>query len=376
MKDKLATFLALICFAFSASSQIQPESADIWQQKPKIILSGFLDVFYVYDFNKPITDFRQPFFYNHNRHNEFNLNLGFVKIAVEHAKYRAKFALHTGTYVADNYAAEPPMLQSINEANIGVSLNKKNNLWIDAGILTSHIGFESAISIDNWTLTRSILAENSPYFSAGAKLTYNPNSTWEIAALVLNGWQVIQRVPGNSLPSFGTQILHKPTQNIALNWSTFVGTTDPDSTRRMRYFNNFYGQFQLAKKLGIIAGFDIGAQQKSINSTAYNVWFSPVIIAQITLTQNLKTAFRAEYYQDEAGIIIPTNTQNGFKTTSFSWNFDYSPTANLACRIEGRWLKSDDNIFVKETSATNNNFFIAASLAVKFSQSVTKRADR
>ncbi|MBK8628485.1 MAG: outer membrane beta-barrel protein [Saprospiraceae bacterium] len=28
---------------------------------------------------------------------------------------------------------------------------------MDAGIFPSHIGFESAISADNWTLTRSLL---------------------------------------------------------------------------------------------------------------------------------------------------------------------------------------------------------------------------
>jgi hypothetical protein len=52
-------------------------------------------------------------------------------------------------------------LKNIYEANVGISLNKKNNLWVDAGVMPSHIGFESAISMDNWYLTRSLLAENS-----------------------------------------------------------------------------------------------------------------------------------------------------------------------------------------------------------------------
>ena len=33
-----------------------------------------------------------------------------------------------------------------------LKLAKKKNLWIDAGILPSHIGFESAVSKDCWTL--------------------------------------------------------------------------------------------------------------------------------------------------------------------------------------------------------------------------------
>ena len=37
-----------------------------------------------------------------------------------------------------------------------------DNLWLDAGIFVSHIGLESANSRDNLTLTRSIMADNSP----------------------------------------------------------------------------------------------------------------------------------------------------------------------------------------------------------------------
>jgi hypothetical protein len=339
-----------------------------WQHQPQFNISGFADVFYVYDFNQPQGLKRQAFLFNHNRHNEFNLNVGIVKFGVEHSKYRANFALQTGTYANDNYAAEPELLKNIFEANIGISLNKKNNLWLDAGILPSPIGFESAISMDNMTLTRSLLAENSPYFLTGAKFTYNPNEKWKIAGLILNGWQRIQRLEGNSLPSLGTQINYTPHKKVILNWSTFIGTDDPDTARRMRYFNNFYGQFQLSDKLNLITGFDIGTQQKTKGSTNYNIWLSPVIIGQYIIHQNWKIAVRAEYYQDKTGIIIPTNTVNGFQTTGFSVNLDYAPVQNIVCRVEARWLKSKDNIFETKTTLTNNNFIIGTSIAIKFSE--------
>lgn len=359
-------FLIPILFLFAQQSMAQNDS--IWRQKPTLQISGFADVFYVYDFNQPEGTERQPFLFNHNRHNEFNLNLGLVKLGVEHTKYRANLALQTGTYANDNYAAEPDLLKNIFEANIGISLNQKNNLWLDAGVLPSHIGFESAVSMDNWTLTRSLLAENSPYFLAGAKLTFSPNDHWEIAALMVNGWQRIQRLEGNSQPSFGTQVNFSPSEKITWNWSTFIGTDDPDATRRMRYFNNFYGQFQCTEKLGLIAGFDIGTQQKSKGSSDYDLWYSPVIIAQYEINSIWKTALRAEYYQDETGIIISTNTPNGFRTTGLSLNLDYVPTANIVCRLEGRWLNSQDKIFENQSTPSNNNFFIGASMAIKFAE--------
>jgi hypothetical protein len=48
-----------------------------------------------------------------------------------------------GTYPQYNLASEQPLLKNIYEANIGVKISKKHNLWIDMGIMPSHIGFES-----------------------------------------------------------------------------------------------------------------------------------------------------------------------------------------------------------------------------------------
>ena len=358
-------YLTISLFIFCLTAQGQTDSS-VWAQKLEISYSGYVDIFYAYDFNEPKTNYRQPFLYNHNRHNEFNLNLGLLKISAKHLKYRANIALQAGTYVMDNYATEQTALQYIYEGNAGLSLNKKNNLWIDAGIFGSHIGFESAISKDSWTLTRSLLAENSPYYLSGAKLTYNPNEHWELAALICNGWQRIKKVSGNSLPAFCTQIKYIKGDRLTFNWSTFIGTDDPDTTRRMRYFNNVYVQSQLTKKLGFIAGFDIGGQQIKKDNADYTVWFSPVIIVRYLWTDQWSTALRAEYYQDKEGVIIITGTPNGFKTSGLSLNIDYSPFKNIAWRLEGRWLTSTDKIFPSQNKNANDNFAFVSSIAVSF----------
>lgn len=362
-----------IFFSFCISKTLLAQTDTVGRAVPVINLSGFADVFYIYDCNQPLGTARQPFLYNHNRHNTVGLNLGFVKLGFGHKKYRANLALQTGTYVKDNYAAETGFLKNILEANMGISLNRKNSLWLDAGIMSSHIGFESAISMDNWTMTRSILAENSPYFQTGVKLTLELNRKITFAGLLLNGWQRIQRIPGSSLPSFGTQLNVRPTDKITLNWSSFIGTDDADSTRRMRYFQNFYGKFQLTPALGIIAGFDIGMQQKAKASSSYDCWFSPVIIAQYSINKTWKTAIRTEYYQDKAGVIVPSGAINGFQTTGVSWNVDYLPSPKYICRVEARWLNSKDKLFQTKSMPVNNNLIFGISLAVKFSE-ILRRA--
>ena len=243
---------------------------------------------------------------------------------------------------------------------------------MDAGILSSHIGFESPIAHDNWNLTRSLLAEGSPYYFSGAKLTYNPHQKIEFSALILNGWQRIQRLEGNSLPAFGSKINWKPNEKMSFNWSTFIGTDDPDSTRRMRYFNNFFGKFQPTEKLGLIAGFDLGVQHQFINSTAYHFWYSPVLIARFVINKNWKTAIRAEYYHDPNGVMVLTDGANSFKTTGLSLNLDYSPTPDLIFRLEARLLNSADPVFRTKTLLSYNTYFVGSSLAIRFSELLNK----
>ena len=329
--------------------------------------SGYLETYYLYDFGNPADHNRPGFVYSHNRHNEVNINLGYIKAAYQKDNVRANLALMSGTYSNANLAAEPGVLKNIYEGNIGVKVSKKSNLWIDAGIFSSHIGFESAVSKDCWTLTRSILADNSPYYESGVKLSYtSPNEKWFISGLFLNGWQRIQRVDYNNTPAFGTQFTFKPNKKITLNSSSFVGNDKPDSTKQMRYFHNLYGIVKLNDKLAITAGFDFGAEQNSKGSSDYNTWYSPVLILRLSPNSKNSFAARIEYYEDINGVIINTGTPNGFKTMGYSLNYDHAISDNAMWRIEGKSYTSKDEIFLKDDAPTNSNFSITTSLAVSF----------
>jgi hypothetical protein len=333
-----------------------------------LTISGYAEAYYTYDLNRPDNHSRAPFIYSHNRSNEVNLNLGLIKAAYVTDNIRANVAIAAGTYMNANYAAEPGTLKNIYEANIGVKLSSKSNLWLDAGIMPSHIGWESAIGKDNWTLSRSIAAENSPYFETGAKIGYtSEEGQWYLSAMVLNGWQRIQQADGNSTPSFGTQITYKPSSRITLNSSTFAGNDKPDSVRRMRYFHDFYGVFQLTKRFAATTGFDIGAEQQSKGSGKLDTWYTPVIIVRYAATQKINLALRTEYYADKHGVIISTGTPNGFKTWGYSAGFDYSITSNLLWRMEIRNLSNKDQIFSKTgQELTSNTTAVSASLAFSF----------
>ena len=357
---KILTGVALL-FGITTIAQ------DSSKQNNPLSFSGYIEAYYSYDFNKPHNNNRPSFVYSYSRHNEFNINIGLIRASYNTDKIRANVALAAGTYVNANYAAEPGVLKNLYEGNVGFKISKKENIWIDAGVFASHIGFESAIGKDCWNLTRCIVADNTPYFESGAKITYTTkDSKWLLSVLALNGWQRITRVPGNSLMSWGTQLTFTPSAKVTINWSTFLGTDKPDSARLWRIYHNLYGIFQLSEKVGLTLGFDIGREQVSKGSSDKNTVYSPVAIVKFTLNDKWAIAVRGEYYSDENGVIISTGTPNGFKTFGASLNLDRNISSNFVWRTEFRTLHSKDAVFARANSFTDNNSFITTSLALKF----------
>lgn len=346
-------FLLLLLFNFSFSQEIK---------EVKTTISGFLETYYSYDFNEPKTDGKLPFMYNFNRHNEFNINIGLLRAKVEYENVYATISLQSGTYVEDNYALEKSKF--LNEAFVGINLDKDNKHNIEAGIMPSYIGFETATSASNLTLTRSLLAENSPYFMTGVKYNYKPTDKWNFTFLLTNGWQRINKPQKDVPPSFGSQVVYKSAANSTFNWSTFVGKEFNGVAFKMRYFSNLYFDKKWNDKWRTIAGFDFGVQSLSNADATTAKWLSPIFIAQYAITTKWQTAFRAEYYQDEKNVII--STKDEFKTTGLSLNFDYLPNSKVKLRTEARYLNSKKAIFEINNELTKSNLFLTTSLSFEF----------
>jgi hypothetical protein len=341
-------------------------------EKSSLILGLYADLFYGYDFNQPKTVQRLPYLYHYNRHASVGLNHGILSAQFTKDKLRSNIAFHAGTYVQDNYSNEPDPLKSVFNANVGVALNSRKNIWLDVGIFgDSYIGFEGTRSYGNVNAGHNLISENVPYFMTGIKATYEPNDNWVASVLLLNGWQRIQMVEGGSLPSFGTQLKYKKNQYV-LNWSSFIGTDDPDISRRMRYYNSFYGLFNLDVHWTIQVGFDVGFQNVSKGSTSVHTWTGTAAVLQYRMNEKLHLGGRAEYYWDPNEVIVSTN-QGGYKTSGFSLNADYLVMKDLKWRVEGRLFASGDDIYpLRNGGSSDHNFFLVTVLTFDLTSSPIK----
>ncbi len=333
----ILAFISLNCLA-------QVDSAKSFK------LSGYVESYFSYDFSKPINNEKPDYTYNYKKHNQLNVNLAFVKGSYQTKRLRSNLALMIGTYAKYNLSAEPNWAKPLLEANVGYKPFEQHEFWIDAGVMPSHIGFESAIGSDCWNLTRSILAENSPYYESGIKFNYtSKNQDLYVAFHVLNGWQKIVFTKGDEKPSIGLQVNYKPTNKLTLNYSNFVGNISVDGRNALRIFHNLYAIYDASAKLSLIMGFDIGTQKTP--DTRRAVWYTPVIISKIKLTEKSRIAGRLEFYIDKQQAMIATSTPNGYQTFGASINYDHQISPKVMCRAELKNYSSRDPIFQYEQSS-------------------------
>ncbi len=354
----------LLVFALFSSKLIAQVEND--NNKIKLTVSGYTEAYFVTDFKHTQKGERQAFYYNYNRNNQLQFNQSILKFNISSPKIAMNLALHAGTYVQNNYAKESNFAKHILEANINVALNNKKTIYLIAGIIPSHIGFESSVAFDNWNLTRSLLAEQSPYYETGLKLTYKPNEKYEFATLFLNGWQKINPLNFKAMRSLGTQFKYTPNAKVNFNWSLYAGSESRGALSDFRIFNNFYSQINLNRRWRMLAGFDFGMQQKYQQADEYNFWYSPIFITQFSFNEKLKAAIRFEHYQDKNNVIVTMPSNAAFVVNGLSFNTDYFIRPNLLFRMELRGLYSSSNTFQSDVGSIKNNRFFATSMAYKF----------
>ncbi|MBL7964922.1 MAG: porin [Flavobacteriales bacterium] len=305
-------------------------------------LSGYAEVYYAYDLSQPPDGERPDFLFNHKRHNEFNANLALLQASYSDGRVRGALGLMAGNYVQYNLADEPDGLRNVYEARVGIKLSRTRELWVDAGIFPSHIGFEGVIGQEQVNLTRSIVAENSPYYETGAVLNYAPGAKWSFSALALNGWQRIQREAGNQRPSFGTQVRHTPDPFTTFIWSTFVGSVGPDSAGAWRFYSNLYGQVE-GERSRMVLGLDVGLQEASaltLPGTDLAAWMSAVAVLQQQLAGAWWMNGRIEFFLDERAVMINEEALLGA-----SVGIDRRFADRATWRVEYRLFRGKEEIF-------------------------------
>jgi hypothetical protein len=338
--------------------------------KPAITFGAFIDTYFAWDFGQPET-FDRPFTTQPARHDEFNVNLAFIEAKLTGEKVRGRVALQAGTSVQANYAGEPSvgsisgatLARTIQEAYVGVRVSPK--LWVDGGIYASPIGWEGFISWDNPTYTRSLLADYTPYFVTGAKLTWLPSPKVTAQFQLVNGWGIISE--NNHDKSLIARVDWQATPALALAYASYAGNEQADSLpSRTRYYNELLAKVAAGHGWDLWGTFDVGVQ--TVPDASSQTWYGAVVIARKALSSKVAVVGRVEGHSDRDQVLILTGTPDGFRTIGGSIGVDVQPEEYLKWRTELRGFTSSDPVWPDQgpPAGSPTGGFVVTSLSLRF----------
>jgi hypothetical protein len=319
---------------------------------------AFLDTYYAFDFNQPAAGLNRTFTTQPARHNELNINLAYIEAKVERDRVHGRVAFQVGTSVELNYAAEvqndgsPSMLRHLQEAYVGYQLGEKT--WIDAGIMFSHIGLESFISKDNLSYTRSLVADYSPYYQTGIRLTHDFTDRLKGQLLLLNGWQNI--LEKNAGKAAGSSLSYSLSPEITVVYNTFFG-----KELGFRQFHDLLIKYNPSESWSLGLQGDYGHETQTV-AGASGAWYGFALVGKYQWTRPVALTSRIERYSDPQAIMTGVD----FRTWGASLGVDITLYQNIWWRTEVRKFSSAKPVYISDSGFKTRDTFFVTSLSTAF----------
>jgi hypothetical protein len=321
-----------------------------------ISIGGYVDTYYTYNFSQ-IPDKNIPYLTASARHNEMNINLAFLDLRYSSSRIRARLVAGFGTFMMVNYVNEPVPLKFLLEASVGVKPFKNYDAWIYAGILGSPFTNESYLSKDHLMYTRSLAAENVPYYLTGFKVQLPIGKKLTLSLYGLNGWQNISE--NGDGKAAATQLEYNISSNLIFNWNTYIGDEKTDSTPnyRLRAFTDIFFIYS-KKKFDLTSSAYIGVQMRedSLKNITSPIWYSGNVIARYQFNKTFSISGRVEYFRDAQNVLVrPTTTNKQFHVLGGGICLNFHLWENFMFRVEGRGFYGFNKIY-RDMSGNEVNY--------------------
>lgn len=283
---------------------------------------------------------------------------------------RASLAIHGGDIPA---AAWSGTFNYIQEANVGIRLASR--LWLDGGFFKTHIGYESIMPKDNFTISLATTTFYEPYYLSGAKITWMAGKHWSIQGNIFNEFNGFVDVNGS--PAGGLSFYWEPGKDwlLGVNQITSNENRSQADLRKLRAYQNvvMYRKLERTEWVGEI---NTGFQENSRlgDSTQNALMVSMLVAGKYKFSRRYALSGRYEFFYDPDEILTGNvfNAQHqlvGLVISGFTLCGEFKPTDKSFLRIEGRELittHSDEDIFFRNGHSSNNRFECHLAMGVWF----------
>ena len=344
----------------------------------EVEVSGFVDGYYGYNFNKPAGRTTQLRSFE-TRNNEFALNL--IEIVLEkkpdpdESRFGFRLDLNFGPAADLTHGAEfgnRDTYKFFQQAYVSYLAPVGSGLQLDFGKFVTANGAEVIESKDNWNYTRGILFTLGPFFHAGARAKYAFNSKVAVMGMVVNGWDTTE--DNNGGKSAHLQLALTPTSKFALYQNYMVGPEELDSIpvpagregdHFVRHFFDTVAVYNVNPKLSLMANYDYGIERQRLSGN--KVHFQG-LAAYLRWMPTAKLAFspRFEWYDDHDG--ARTGVAQELKEVTFTGEYRFRPNVIAKFDVRNDW--SNTPFFTKSNSAdplSKNQTTVTAGFVYSFS---------
>jgi len=308
-----------------------------------IEITGFVDTYYGYNFNKPAGD--TPLRNFDTKHNQ--VSLGLIEVALEQkpiATSRLGFRadLDFGPTTDLVHAAEPggtDVFKTFEQGYLSWLAPAGKGLQLDVGKFVTPFGAEVIEAKDDWNYSRSLLfALAIPYYHVGLRATYNVSDKVALTGFLVNGWN--DAVDNNGGKSIGVSATVKPHPKLTIVGNFMGGPEQKDDSADKRYLWDGTVTFNATPTLSLMANYDYG---KDRFAGVPVKWQGVAGYLRWQATPRWALSPRVEWLDDADGFMTGVSQ----KVREFTLTSENKIDGGLLARFEFRRDMADEPFFVK-----------------------------
>jgi hypothetical protein len=309
----------------------------------KIDVTGFVDVYYEYNFNKVDPALRSF----DVQHDAFSLSLADLAVAKgvttdSRVGFRAELAFGKTADLIAAYEPEdsPEIGKNILQAYASVLAGSK--LQIDAGKFLTPLGAEVVASQDNWNYSRSVLFGYAiPFYHLGVRATLPVNDKLTLAGYLVNGWNNSSEIYGD-FPCVGLTATVKPSSKLTWTFN-YMGGTEVEGGDTRHMFDTTL-TLNATSRLSLQANYDYGKEGDT-------TWWGFAAYAKLQVKPSWALVGRYEYLDDTDGGFMTI----GQKAQSLTITSDHLVAGGLRLRLEYRGDFTRDPFFADDEGGTKDS---------------------
>jgi hypothetical protein len=365
MGTAFSMLLAALLSAGPEPTGPEPEVEAARTGPAPIEISGFVDTYYGYNFNRPAGDTQLRNF--DTKHDQLSLNL--IEVALEQrptAESRLGFRadLDFGPATDLVHAAEPggaDVFKTFEQGYLSWLAPLGRGVQVDVGKFVTPHGAEVIEAGGNWNYSRSLLfALAIPYYHVGLRASCALSDKVSLAAFFVNGWN--NGVENNGGKTFGVQASVKPHERLAIVQNVMAGPEQADA-RAGRFLSDTVVTWTVTPSLSLMANYDYGRDR--VAGTPVR-WSGLAAYARVQLTRTWALAPRVERFRDGDGFMTGTpQTVKEITLTS-----EHKVAGALLARLEYRRDSSDRPFFARRQGSGRSQQTLTLGLVYGFARPI------